>query len=524
MHPLFNRLAALVAVAVTFAIAPVAHAQTCASPTVLPCDASGNYSTGVLNVNNIDDLNAYTCGGPSMPGADWVFEVNEPAGTEVFLAFTPPNFTTGSPASRPNADMMVMEDDCATGACVSYAQQPNGVPEWAIDADNNGVTDASIVSDGGSYFVHVDIDQPVSGWPFIMQTFCNFCDVTTDVARSLTCSSDLVGETTVGGSDVMNMYTCGTPYAPLTQYNTENIYEFIPQGTGSVTFTLDNMTSDYDIYVLEDLCLNNNCIGGSSDLSTNTDSVTFTAVAGTPYYIIVENWDNLGGTYDLQFIDGSGGCLEDCDDGIDNDLDGPIDCADTDCIGDPACGATETLCDDGLDNDGDGPIDCADTDCLADPSCLAEDCFNGLDDDLDGLDDCADPDCPDTDSDTVLDYCDICSGGDDNLDADGDGVPNACDNCPTVSNSGQNDVDSDGVGNACDVCSGGDDTLDADSDGVPDFCGICPGGDDALDADSDGVPDFCDICAAGDDAVNSDGDGVPDACDNCPLVNNGTQV
>lgn len=37
-------------------------------------------------------------------------------------------------------------------------------------------------------------------------------------------------------------------------------------------------------------------------------------------------------------------------------------------------------------------------------------------------------------------------------DADGDGVPDAQDNCPTVSNSNQSDSDGDGVGNACDQC------------------------------------------------------------------------
>ncbi len=39
-------------------------------------------------------------------------------------------------------------------------------------------------------------------------------------------------------------------------------------------------------------------------------------------------------------------------------------------------------------------------------------------------------------------------------DADGDGVPDASDNCPTVSNSDQSDSDGDGVGDACDKCPG----------------------------------------------------------------------
>jgi hypothetical protein len=37
-------------------------------------------------------------------------------------------------------------------------------------------------------------------------------------------------------------------------------------------------------------------------------------------------------------------------------------------------------------------------------------------------------------------------------DTDGDGVPDAEDNCPTIPNPGQEDTDGDGVGDACDTC------------------------------------------------------------------------
>jgi len=61
---------------------------------------------------------------------------------------------------------------------------------------------------------------------------------------------------------------------------------------------------------------------------------------------------------------------------------------------------------------------------------------------------------------------DICGAGDDNVDTDGDLIPDACDMCPIDP---QNDSDNDGVcGNSDgdDACPGFDDTVDTDNDGI----------------------------------------------------------
>lgn len=96
-------------------------------------------------------------------------------------------------------------------------------------------------------------------------------------------------------------------------------------------------------------------------------------------------------------------------------------------------------------------------------------------------------------------------------DQDGDGIPDAQDLCPTVfsapmmlDNSSQADTDQDGVGDACDVCPFDANTEsctppdpnDRDGDGIPNAEDNCPSvaNPDQADADSDGKGDACDPC------------------------------
>jgi hypothetical protein len=198
------------------------------------------------------------------------------------------------------------------------------------------------------------------------------------------------------------------------------------------TFIFDTNGSTYDTV----LALFSDCPG--SELACDDDSIppsrsriSRRLAAGERVVVIVDGFSEFEGTFILNINPLS---MEVCNDMVDNDGDGAVDCMDSDCTTSPlCCRPVAERCTSGTDEDCDMLIDCVDPDCASDPACCMpsrEICSGGIDEDCDRLTDCADPICA-TDPLCCVARTEDCSNGvDDDCDRISDCFDRDCFTAP----------------------------------------------------------------------------------------------
>ena len=246
---------------------------------------------------------------------------------------------------------------------------------------------------------------------------------------SLACGASQSG-TTVGKSTMFTTY--GACTSDWTEAGGEVAYSLRPNNgqAVTVTMTMGITSTDLDIFLMKGTCGNSGCTASSVNDAGQAETVTFTA-DGSTYYILVDTYANAG-AFTISVSCTGGNPSENCTNNLDDDADGRIDCADTDCASAANCQSVSENCTNNIDDDADGLVDCDDADCRFVTACAAaeEICGNGLDDDSDSFVDCDDADC------NGHEYCsgsslELCANG---LDDDSDGFVDCDDaDCATAS-------------------------------------------------------------------------------------------
>jgi len=159
------------------------------------------------------------------------------------------------------------------------------------------------------------------------------------------------------GTDPIDSANCAGTF--LGEFVQDVWYEFTPSSTGEhVIETCGSVNFDSDILVYLGTCaalVPIACNGDGTGCAGLTSSVTVTLNAGDPVLIRVGGWNGPAvgtGTLEISTV-APPPPPENCSNGVDDDLDGLIDCEDTDCVADPACicePALNLTCDQGSGN------------------------------------------------------------------------------------------------------------------------------------------------------------------------------
>ncbi len=234
-----------------------------------------------------------------------------------------------------------------------------------------------------------------------------------------------------------------------------------------------------------------------------------------------DNKDGLIDCNDPQCISDITCQPENCSNGVDDNANGKADCEDPECASEILCQPEN--CSNGVDDNANGSVDCEDTQCYEDAWCQVEHCDNKIDDNRDGLADCDDPTCmfdsacsSAPDPITIVENC--ANGTDDNGDGLADCDDPQCEEdsaCtsqpgPAVDENCTNGQDDNGDGLAdCDdpQCSQTDDCTSSSAENED-----CSNG---IDDNNDGLADCDDPLCMLDQSCTSGGDDPVAATENC---------
>jgi hypothetical protein len=287
---------------------------------------------------------------------------------------------------RPRTDTGFPDSGMGDTGAGDSAPSDTGASDSA--PSDTGAPDATMDGGGDAMMGDAAMDAMVDGAMDAMMDAPIPACIDMDLASAIgdaVASGDLTGE----GDDAMG--SCGDPLG-------EDIaYTWTAPSTAMWTFDTFGSAADTVLHVHTGAACSGAELGCDDDTGGFQSRVDVMLTSGTLVTVVVDAYDDdASDTFVLNITETSTIAADEvgaCDDGLDNDRDGEVDCLDFDCETDLGCYELGTDCAGGVDDDGDGDIDCADFDCFGYAACIETMCANTLDDDGDGDIDCADADC-----------------------------------------------------------------------------------------------------------------------------------
>ena len=272
------------------------EAAVCAPAFSLSCAGSDTWDTTLIG--STDQIDSYSCSPWQESGREYTYSFVAPTASDVTFSLS---------GMLSDLDVFVLSSDagCDSSGCLTH-----------------GDTSATLTTvAGATYYVVVDGYQGAEG-PFSIGVTCGACgDGNVDpgeacddgnIADGDGCSATCEIENTVcepaftlgcgdtdswnttftGSTDGADSYSCSTFDASGREYT----YSFTSDVTGQVSVALSNLAVDLDIYVVGDQgggCDPGNCLGFGED------NITFDAVAGETYFIVVDGYQGAEGSYSI---------------------------------------------------------------------------------------------------------------------------------------------------------------------------------------------------------------------------------
>jgi len=268
---------------------PSNNANWCATASPIACDTILVGTT----IGETNDISQYFGPGTSgcMPLGSAVF-----SGPDKIYQLTKTetgNLSIGlqiiSPIPGMDLDLILVNSNCSVINCVAISGSNQSI--------NNleGIFVPNLAN--GTYYIIVDSNQPYQASDFILDVSCGTLNCNN--IQPISCDVTYNGYSTQFGENGASIYLCGSNNQNVNNSGTEVIYSITTETQGDIEIVLTNLSANLELFILEDVCNVQNCIGQSFNPGLANESVFIPNAAPGTYYIVVDGFNGANGFFSL---------------------------------------------------------------------------------------------------------------------------------------------------------------------------------------------------------------------------------